>query len=755
MKKFILLVVIGIICSSLSAQVMLKGQVKSPKGESLEMVQVLIKETGKGILTDSLGKFELAIPSKEKVTLQFSRLGFQTFYKESGPLDGDLQIVLTAIDNQLDEVVVSGTLQEVSRLDSPVPVEVYKSSFFRSNPAPSLFESFQNINGVRPQVNCNICNTGDIQINGLAGPYTMILIDGMPIVSGLATVYGLSGIPQALIDRIEVVKGPASTLYGSEAVAGLINVITKRPENAPLVSLDAFGSTWGELNLDLGIKSSFGKNIQSLTGVNTFWYDTPIDNNQDGMTDLTLQKRFSVFQKLQITQKKGTILSLAGRYIHEDRWGGQMNWTPAFRGGDVVYGESIRTQRWEIFGNYQLPVKEQINFQFSANGHNQDSYYGNVFYGADQRIGFGQMTWNKSVGKNQLLAGAAYRLTYYDDSTPATAERNGQDNSPFVTHLPGLFLQDELKLSPTQSLLGGIRYDYNTVHGSIWSPRLNYKISSDDKSLIWRTSIGNGFRVANVFTEDHAALTGARQVVFEEELDPERSWNVNTNLVKKIYSDRGNYFSLEGSVFYTQFSNQIIPDYETNPNQIIYANLDGTSRSQGASFNFDGLWANGFKLLAGVTLMDVSFEENGTRERQLFTERFSGVWTVGYHLHPLELTIDYTGNVYSPMRLPLLGELDDRPEYSPWWSLQNIQVTKGLGEKWEIYGGIKNLLNYTPPANSIARAFDPFDRGVTFDGVGNVVPTPENPNGLTFDPTYMFAPNQGIRGFLGVRYTWR
>ncbi|MBS4072905.1 MAG: TonB-dependent receptor [Algoriphagus sp.] len=755
MKKFILLVVIGIICSSLSAQVMLKGQVKSPKGESLEMVQVLIKETGKGILTDSLGKFELAIPSKEKVTLQFSRLGFQTFYKESGPLDGDLQIVLTAIDNQLDEVVVSGTLQEVSRLDSPVPVEVYKSSFFRSNPAPSLFESFQNINGVRPQVNCNICNTGDIQINGLAGPYTMILIDGMPIVSGLATVYGLSGIPQALIDRIEVVKGPASTLYGSEAVAGLINVITKRPENAPLVSLDAFGSTWGELNLDLGIKSSFGKNIQSLTGVNTFWYDTPIDNNQDGMTDLTLQKRFSVFQKLQITQKKGTILSLAGRYIHEDRWGGQMNWTPAFRGGDVVYGESIRTQRWEIFGNYQLPVKEQINFQFSANGHNQDSYYGNVFYGADQRIGFGQMTWNKSVGKNQLLAGAAYRLTYYDDSTPATAERNGQDNSPFVTHLPGLFLQDELKLSPTQSLLGGIRYDYNTVHGSIWSPRLNYKISSDDKSLIWRTSIGNGFRVANVFTEDHAALTGARQVVFEEELDPERSWNVNTNLVKKIYSDRGNYFSLEGSVFYTQFSNQIIPDYETNPNQIIYANLDGTSRSQGASFNFDGLWANGFKLLAGVTLMDVSFEENGNRERQLFTERFSGVWTVGYHLHPLELTIDYTGNVYSPMRLPLLGELDDRPEYSPWWSLQNIQVTKGLGEKWEIYGGIKNLLNYTPPANSIARAFDPFDRGVTFDGVGNVVPTPENPNGLTFDPTYMFAPNQGIRGFLGVRYTWR
>ena len=740
---------------TLFAQQKISGRIFSTKGSPLEFANVLIKETNQGTVTDSLGKFQLEVSGKGPFTLQISLLGYQNLVREFELPINELQFSLAPLDTQLDEVVVSGTLQEVSRLDSPVPVEVYKSSFFKSNPAPSLFESFQNINGVRPQVNCNICNTGDIQINGLAGPYTMILIDGMPIVSGLMTVYGLSGIPQALIDRIEVVKGPASTLYGSEAVAGLINVITKRPENAPLVSLDAFGSTWGEVNLDLGIKSSFGKNIQSLTGINTFWYDTPIDNNQDGMTDLTLQKRFSVFQKLQITQKKGNILSLASRYINEDRWGGQMNWTPAYRGGDVIYGESIRTQRWEFFGNYQLPLKEQVNFQFSANGHNQDSYYGNVFYGADQQIGFGQLTWNKLIGKNQLLAGAAYRLTYYDDSTPATAESNGQRNSPFITHLPGLFLQNELKLSPTQSLLGGIRYDYNTVHGSIWSPRLNYKISSADKSLIWRTSIGNGFRVANVFTEDHAALTGARQVIFEEELDPERSWNINTNLVKKIYSDRGNYFGLEGSIFLTQFSNQIIPDYETNPNQIIYANLDGTSRSQGASLNFDGLWANGFKLLAGVTLMDVSLEENGIRKRQLFTERFSGVLTVGYHLHPLELTIDYTGNVYSPMRLPLLGELDDRPEYSPWWSLQNIQITKGLGEKWEIYGGVKNLLNYAPPANSIARAFDPFDRGVTFDREGNVVSTPENPNALTFDPTYMFAPNQGIRGFFGVRYTWR
>ena len=128
--------------------------------------------------------------------------------------------------------------------------------FFKANPTPSIFESLQTINGVRPQINCNICNTGDIHINGLEGPYTMVFDRwDADCEWSLRPFYGLTGIPQSLIDRIEVVKGPASTLYGSEAVGGLINIITKRAELAPIVSVDAFGTSWGELNLDLGLKN--------------------------------------------------------------------------------------------------------------------------------------------------------------------------------------------------------------------------------------------------------------------------------------------------------------------------------------------------------------------------------------------------------------------------------------------------------------------------------------------------------------------
>ncbi|MBL7719352.1 MAG: TonB-dependent receptor [Flavipsychrobacter sp.] len=650
-------------------------------------------------------------------------------------------------------------MKEVSKTDSPVPVEVYTYKFFRANPTPSIFDALQNVNGVRPQLNCNICNTGDIHINGLEGPYTMILIDGMPIVSGLSTVYGLSGIPQSLIERVEVVKGPASTLYGSEAVGGLINIITKKPGNAPLLSADVFGTSWGEINTDLSAKLNAGKKAQSLLGISYFNYQNPVDNNKDGFTDVTLQNRISVFNKWNFDRKEGRIFSLAGRLVYEDRWGGQMNWGKEFRGGDSVYGESIYTRRWELFGIYQLPVKEHITFQFSANGHNQNSVYGTMPYDAQQYIGFGQTTWSKELKWNSLLLGAAFRYTYYDDNTPATATfdtlGHGQ-NLAAHTYLPGLFLQDEISINQHNKLLLGMRYDYNSIHGNILTPRLNYKWSSPTRDNVLRISFGNGYRVANVFTEDHAALTGSRQVVFLERLKPETSWNGNINLVKKVYSRQGNTMNIDATVFHTRFTNKIIADYLTDPNKIIYDNLEGHAISQGASLNLDIVLACGLKAMLGGTYMDVYSEESGVRTPQLFTEKFTGVWNIGYTLPRTSLTIDYTGNVYSPMLLPLLSDTDPRNPYSPWWSIQNIQLTLKLRKNLEVYGGVKNLLNWTPNKGNpfiIARADDPFDKNVQFNNDGQAIATPGNPYALTFDPSYVYAPNQGMRGFLGLRWS--
>lgn len=150
--------------------------------------------------------------------------------------------------------------------------------------------------------------------------------------------------------------------------------------------------------------------------------------------------------------------------------------------------------------------------------------------------------------------------------------------------------------------------------------------------------------------------------------------------------------------------------------------------------------------------MEVSIHENNLKKRQLLTESFSGVWSISYQFKHSGIKIDYTGNLYGPMRLPRLSDRDPRPVNSPWFSIQNIQVSKKF-KNWELYGGVKNLLNFTPDANSIARAFDPFNTQVDFDSNGQVIPTPSNPNALIFDPSYVYTSNQGIRGFIGLRYT--
>ncbi|SHG75774.1 TonB-dependent receptor [Flagellimonas flava] len=749
-KTLFLSITLILVFGSTNAQSTLMGTITG-EGQPVAYANVILKGTQIGTATAIDGSYSLANIAPGQYTVLVSSIGYITYRTTILIGKGEektLNVELEASAESLEETVVTGTLKPVSRLESAVPVEVYKPSFLKKSPTPSIFEALQNVNGVRPQINCNVCNTGDIHINGLEGPYTLVLIDGMPIVSGLGTVYGLSGIPNSLIEQIEIVKGPASTLYGSEAVGGLINIITKHAPNAPEFFADAYLTGWGEYNLDVGSKIEVGKKTDLLLGVNYFNFDEVVDNNGDNFTDLTLQDRISVFQKWNFKRKDSKLFSLAGRFFYEDRWGGELQWTPEFRGGDEIYGESIYTRRWEVLGKYQLPIDEKVMLSVSYNDHNQNSVYGDVPYLADQRIGFGQLTWDKTIGNHDLLFGSAIRYNYYDDSTPATLEAD-------QVWIPSLFLQDEIKLAKKHSILGGVRYDYDKRHGNIFTPRAAYKWKISDHD-IFRLNAGTGFRVVNLFTEDHAALTGAREVVIAEALKPERSINVNLNYLKKIYADNGTFIGLDASAFYTHFSNVILPDYDTNPNQIIYDNLDGKSVSKGLSANVDLVLPNGLKFLVGATWQDVSNTENGVTQRQILTESITGTWNVSYTLRSLDLTVDYTGNLYGPMRLPILGDLDPRSEFSPTWSIQNIQFTyKGL-DKFEFYGGVKNLLDWTPNRGNpfiIARADDPFDRNVQFDNQGNVVATADNPFALTFDPSYVYGPNQGIRGFFGLRYT--
>lgn len=710
-------------------------------------IYIPVLKTG-GISSEN-GSFSLDDVPRGDHLLIVSYVGFlpQKITVNKSNSEIDLGEIVLQPDNSLDEIIISGNLKPVNRLQSTIPVEVYAPTFLKQNPTPSLFEGVQFINGVRPQINCSICNTGDIHINGLEGPYTFVLIDGMPIVSSLASVYGLNGIPTGMIEKVEIIKGPAGTIYGSQALGGIINVITKLPENNPRFFSDVYGTSWQEFNADLGFSGKIASPVDYLVGINAFIYDQPIDNNNDDFTDVTLQKRFSIFSKFNWGKNKTQNGSLALRYLYEDRWGGQMNWTSAFRGSDRVYGESIYTSRFELIGKQWLNSDWEV--QYSLTDHKQNSFYGDTSFQAHETIGFLQAVYRKEVNNHQWVTGVSTRFTDYDDNTPATRQNN-RDNQ----WLPGIFIEDEIALFPQHKLLLGMRLDYHAAHGLIETPRVGYKINFDDQSLI-RLNYGTGFRVVNIFTEDHAALTGARELILEDDLEPEQSYNVNLNFYKKFYPAGGWILGLDVSAWHTYFSNQILPDYDSNPSQVRYANLEGHGVSQGLSMNVELTYGR-MRGQLGISHLDVFTKTDQGKVRPVFTEDWSATWALSIPLLDEKIRLDYTGNIYGSMRLPLLGELDPRAEFSPIWSIQNIKINYQKNNLWNFFLGVKNLLDWTPVKNNpflIARSQDPFDQNIDFDSAGNIQPTDNNPYALSFDPTYIYAPNQGIRFFVGLNYS--
>ena len=566
-----------LLLSSLIGWSQLKGRV-SDGVQPIAGATVYFPSINKGGVTNLDGVFVFDALPKGNYPVVISYVGFLPQKTTLSISEGeqDLGELILLPDSSLDEVIISGNLKPVNRLESTIPVEVYSPEFLQQNPSPNLFEGIQYINGIRPQINCSVCNTGDIHINGLEGPYTFVLIDGMPIVSSLASVYGLNGIPTGMIEKVEIIKGPSGTLYGSQAVGGLINVITKLPEYSPRFFSDVYGTSWQEFNADLGFSGKINEKVNFLTGINGFIYDNPIDQNKDNFTDVTQQKRFSLFQKFAWTKNPSLKGSFAFRYLYEDRWGGELDWTDANRGGDQIYGESIYTKRFEIIGAQNL--SDQWEIQYSYTDHDQDSFYGDMAFQAKERIGFMQGIWRKERGQHQWLGGLSARYSWYDDNTPATEILT--TNNPNRYWLPGVFLEDEIALKERHKLLLGMRLDHHPDHGIIATPRAGYKINFDEQTLL-RLNAGTGFRVVNIFTEDHAALTGARDLVIEEDLSPEQSYNINLNFYKKIYTPNGWILGIDASLWHTYFTNQILPDFDTNPNEIRYNNLNGHAVSQG------------------------------------------------------------------------------------------------------------------------------------------------------------------------------
>lgn len=713
----------------------IKGYVTDKKGP-IPYANIKVKNTSIGTSSDVQGYFTLPILDGD-FTIEVTAMGYHKFtrnitIKKNETLE--LNPILIETSYAIDQVVVTGTLKESFVKVSPVKVEVITSSFLRKTPTNNIMEIIETVNGVQKQINCGVCGTSDIHINGMEGPYSLILIDGMPIMSSLSTVYGLNGIPTSLIKQIELIKGPSSTLYGTEAVAGVINVITKNPSNISKLEISSYLSSHQEKNTDISWSPKW-KKTNMLLSANLFEMNHFMDENKDGFADEVLSKRLSLFNKWSFKRKSGKPFDLTGKYYLEDRFGGLEAWTKDYRGSTEIYGESIYTDRWEITSRYGFNSNENIVLQSSFNYHHQDSYYGDSNYEAEQKTFFNQLLWHKDIGlRHQLTSGFSYKYDSYNDNTPATEITD-------ETHTPGVFIQNEMSLSEAWKMLKGIRWDQHKNHGAIIAPRLNVKWTPNDRtSLRWNT--GTGFRVVHLFTEDHAALSGARDVVITEDLNPEESVNFNFNL-QHWFEKNGHNTSVDFDLFYTHFNNKIVPDYDSDPSKIFYKNLSGYSISRGVSFQLNHSFHIPLNISIGGTFLDVYSVNGDQKEYELFTPEFSGVFSLGYEWPLRQIKIDYTGKIMGPMHLPSYSEEFSRPDESPWYSLQHLKIEKRFNKKISAYLGVRNLFDFTqgsplidPKAGSNSETGETWNAGFS-------------PN---FDTAYVYGPTRGRRFILGLQW---
>ena len=336
------------------------------------------------------------------------------------------------------------------------------------------------------------------------------------------------------------------------------------------------------------------------------------------------------------------------------------------------------------------------------------------------------------------MLGSAIRMQSYDDNTGATGRYSDQDellqNQPDHRTIPGVFGQHEFIRSPKLRLLSGFRLDYQKDHGLIPSPRMSLKVNPTSETTI-RLNGGTGFRIVNLFTEDHAAYSGARATILLEDLKPERSLN-STFSVQHIVAAGVNPITIDLDGFYTYFTNKIEPDY-TTPGLIQYANLDGSATTRGVSATVtQNISSAGLSYTIGGTFLDVYTMENGERGELEFAPDFQGTVNLTYRFEPLQLLLDYTMNLTGPMKLPEFDAPFERATHSPTFSVHNLQVTKDFsikgGNVLQTYFAIENLFNYTQSAPLI---------------------DPANPFGPNFDTSYVYGPLHGRHLGLGVRLT--
>lgn len=743
MKKIFVLILILFAFSNIfpqSQSEMVSGVVYGLTGttkEPLEGAVVKWIKTRIGTVTEPDGKFQIEAKNISDKRLIVIFVGYNT----DTIVVGERKYVESVMHNNAttSTIVVEGKQSTSFTANENAKTEVITFAELKKDACCDLSGCFGKNASVDVAVTDILTNTKELKVLGLEGSYTQILIDNMPIMTGLVTKFGVTSIPGSLIKRINISKGSNSVLQGYESISGIMNVLLKDYLSSERLFVNGY--------LNSALESQFNLNASAkLNDWNTFLsFQTVqeskrIDNNGDGFLDMPLTRRYMLYNKWQhgSSEEKDNTIFIAGlKYLDERRTGGQKNFYYDKNPGSTdIYGQTVNLQNGDAYARFShlFDNESQIKTFISGGFFNQSSFFGTTKYEGKQRNFYLNALYEFPVmNKGYLRFGTSYRFEDITEDinflSPVTKTYAG--NYEKYESIPGIYTEASFEFKKLNlSLIGGLRLDFHNEYNTVTTPRFLVRYQLTDNTVV-RASFGTGFRVVSPFSEYPSFLASGKDIRGLRGIKPEKMVNYGIDLLQ--------YFVLGGlsgninfDFYKTVFSNKVIAECDAMPYMYMFTNFDdaGSNVFQvESSINF--LQNLDFKL--AYKYIDLYYYKNGVRLEQPFNSKnrflLGFTYTSPGNLWIININTQWFGKQKMPSTAKYPVQYQ-RPDESESYALINAQLTKNF-TNFEVYFGVENLLNFTQ---------------------SNPIISAENPFSKNFDTSYIWGPTRGRDFYMGFRF---
>jgi len=714
-----------------------------------------------GGVTNLDGWFDISrIDSLEPHLLEISYVGYETVQVEILPHEERLKLVIEDNKTLADIVVEAKERSSFTSTLDPINLETIGGGELRRAACCNLSESFENNATVNINFSDAVTGAKDIEMLGLRGTYTQMLIENRPTFNRLGRAYGLEYIPGTFIEKIQISKGASSVQNGVQGITGQINTELIKPYEAPLLFINLFGDYTGRVELNAQFNYRMSKDWSTGLLVHGDYYQTEIDYNEDSFLDIPKKQQINVISRW-IYKPELFHFEINFQGIVDNRDGGQTqgSFQKAFNAPATrLYEVNSEIRRIGAFGKlgylgFDNP-NQSIAIVYDANIHQHTSYFGDKEYSGLQKRLYAKFVFLTNLGNNgmhNLSTGFSYDLIDFK-------EQFENINNDRTEHLAAIYAEYDFvkkfnEEKGTQfGLILGLRSDliHTQQFTKIYpSPRLNLKYNFTNDMVV-RASLGRGLRTTNLLIENLKFMPSYKEFSIQETILPEVAWNYGVNFAWNIKITPKLEGSFNVDLYRTDFENQLVVDMDSDPtyNSIQFYNLKGKSFANSLLISYTQDIVKGLEARIAYKFNDVRMTYGSVLEQMPLVPRHRGLIHLNYSTPKKNWEFNITLNVIGSQRLPQLQILtgEDLPEYrfkeySPAYVRLNAHISKFFEGGWEIYLGAENLTNYVQE-QPILGYQDPFGTSTTN--------TYSN-----FDATSVFAPVFGTQIYLGVKYTFK